>query len=132
MRFTFLALPIIMAAPSYGSELPAVMMAKFIKIIAGDNGVACKDSNLAKELAALGVKVTPSGKLLYAATEGEVAAGKAAGKLVICPDLSLLPKGGTLAIVEEGGKPQIYLHMGNLAASGVTVSDAILKIGKKL
>ena len=40
--------------------------------------------------------------------------------------------GGSIAVVEEGGKPQIYLHMGNLAASGVTLSDAVLKIGKRL
>jgi hypothetical protein len=52
------------------------------------------------------------------------------GKLIICPKLEWLPKGGSIAIVEEGGKPAIYLHMQNIGASGVTLSDAVLKIGK--
>ena len=39
--------------------------------------------------------------------------------------------GGCIAIIEEGGKPAIYLHMQNINASGVALSEAILKIGKQ-
>ena len=40
--------------------------------------------------------------------------------------------GACIAIVEEAGKPQLYLHSANTKASGVTVSDAIMKIAKKI
>jgi len=117
-------------------ELPAEVQAKFIKILASSAGsagkVACKDGGLAAELGKVGVAADAGSKVAWASSEGEVKALKGAGKLVICGKLEWLPAGGAIAIVEEGGKPQIYLHMGNIAASGVTLSDAVLKIGKKL
>ena len=84
------------------------------------------------ELGKVGVSAEASSKIAWAASEGEVRSLKAAGKLVLCGKLDWLPVGGSIAIVEEGGKPQVYLHMGNIAASGVALSDNILKIGKKL
>jgi len=66
------------------------------------------------------------------ANSPEAASHKAAGTFVICSKLDDLPKGGSIAIVEEGGKPQIYLHTGHISASGVTLSDSLLKIGKRL
>lgn len=119
-----------------GGELPPEYQAKFIKIIANSSGlngiVACKDSSMAGAVTGAGCKVEPSGRVAYGRTEAEVKALKAAGKLVICPKLELLQAGGAIAIVEENGHPAIYLNLGNIAASGVTLSDAILKIGKKL
>jgi hypothetical protein len=117
-------------------ELPGEVQAKFIKILCSSAGsaghVACKDGGLAGELGKVGVTADPGAKVAWAASEGEVKALKGAGKMVICGKLEWLPAGGAIAIVEEGGKPQIYLHMGNIAASGVTLSDAVLKIGKKI
>ncbi len=123
----------ILAAPLTGADLPAGIQAKFIKIISasgGANAVACKDSTMAGEIKTAGFAVDGASKVAYAGSEGDLAAFK--GKLIIVPKLEWLPKGGSIAIVEEGGKPAIYLHMGNIAASGVTLSDTILKIGKKL
>lgn len=124
------------AAGLIGGELPADVQAKFIKILANSANsagkVACKDGGVAGELAKVGVNADPGSKVAWAASEAEVRSLKGAGKLVICGKLDWLPAGGAIAIVEEGGKPQIYLHMGNIAASGVTLSDTVLKIGKKL
>ena len=123
----------ILAAPLTGADLPAGIQAKFIKIISasgGANAVACKDSTMAGEIKTAGFAVDGASKVAYAGSEGDLAAFK--GKLIIVPKLEWLPKGGSIAIVEEGGKPAIYLHMGNIAASGVPLSDTILKIGKKL
>ncbi len=118
------------------ADLPSDVQAKFIKILAGSANsagkVACTDAGLQAELGKIGVNNDPGSKVAWAASEAEVKALKAAGKMVLCPKVEWLPLGGTFAIVEEGGKPQIYLHLGNLAASGVPVSDAVLKIGKKL
>jgi hypothetical protein len=117
-------------------ELPGEVQAKFIKILCSSAGsagkVVCRDLALAGELGKVGVTADPGSKVAWAGSEAEVKALKGGGKMVICGKLEWLPAGGAIAIVEEGGKPQIYLHMGNIAASGVTLSDAVLKIGKKL
>ena len=116
-------------------ELPPEVQAKFIRIIASSAGSAgkvnCKDAAVGAELTKLGVASDPSSKVAYAGTEGEVKSLKASGHLVICGTLGWLSSGGSIAIVEEGGKPRIYLHMGNIGGSGVTLSDAVLKIGRK-
>ena len=134
MDARFIALAFATLAPTLSAaDLPAGLQAKFIKIIAGSGGataVACKDSGMASEIKGVGFNVDGGSKVAYAGSEGEIAGLK--GKLIIVPKLEWLPKGGAIAIVEEGGKPAIYLHMGNIAASGVPLSDTILKIGKKL
>jgi len=138
MKVNQAAIGILMLATAslIGGELPAEIQAKFIKILAASAGsagkVACKDAAVAAELGKAGVSADPGAKVAWAASESEVKALKASGKLVICGKLDWLPAGGAIAIVEEGGKPQIYLHMGNIAASGVTLSDTVLKIGKRL
>lgn len=116
-------------------DLPPAVQAKFVKILsaaAGSPGkVVCKDADVLGELEKIGVAQDASSKVAWA-TGGDIKTMKAAGKFVICSKLDDLPKGGAIAIVEEGGKPQIYLHMGNIAASGVTLADSVLKIGKRL
>jgi len=128
MAFAFAALS--------AGDLAPDQQAKFIKILASSAGstgkVACKDAALAGELAKMGMANDAGAKVAWAASEAEVKSLKAAGKLVICGKLEWLAAGGGIAIVEEGGKPQIILSMGNIAASGITLSDAVLKIGKKL
>ncbi len=124
------------AAGLNAGDLPPAVQAKFIALLAKSaqsaGKVACKDAALAAKLADEGVAVDSGSKVAWGATEGEVKSLKAAGKLVICGRLEWLPAGGSIAIVEEGGKPQIYLHMGNIAASGVPLSENVLKIGKRL
>ncbi len=124
------------ALPAVAGELPVPLQAKFVKILCGSAGgatkVASKDASLNAEIAKIGLEVDAGSKVAWATSEGEVAAYKGAGKMVIVSKIDLLPKGGSVAVVEEGGKPQIYLNMGNIAASGVTISDTILKIGKQL
>ena len=114
-------------------ELPAPIQAKFIRILASSAGSAgkvnCANAGLAEELGKVGVNADTGSKVAWASTEGEVKSLKAAGKLVICPKLEWLPAGGAIAIVEEAGKPQIYLHIGHITDSGLTISDSVLKIG---
>jgi len=122
--------------PLSAGELPAEIQAKFIKILANSANtggrVACKQASLLPELAKLGLTVDPGSKLAWASSEAEVKTLKSAGKLVVCGKLEWLPGGGAIAIVEEGGKPQIYFQVTNLAASGVTLSDAVLRVGKRI
>lgn len=128
---TLAALTILSALPA-SADLPPEIQAKFVKIICSNAGspgkVAVKEAVMTGKLSEAGVAADAGSKLAYAASEGDIAAFK--GKLIICPKLEWLPKGGSIAIVEEGGKPAIYLHMQNIGASGVTLSDAVMKIGK--
>jgi hypothetical protein len=111
------------------------MQAKFIQILTNSAGspgkVACKDPALTAALGGVGVTPDPACKVAWAASLDEVKSLKAAGKLVICGKTDWLKEGGSIALVEEGGKPQLYLQMSNIAASGVTLGEGVLKIGKK-
>lgn len=135
LRALALALPLLVA-PLQAGDLPPAMQAKFLSIItksANSAGkVAIKDAAVMAELGANQMKADDGAPVAWANTEADVKAMKAAKKLVVCGKLELLPAGGSIAVVEEGGKPSIYLHMGNIAASGVTLADSILKIGKRL
>ena len=131
-RFIVLALSVLTPSLS-AADLPGALQAKFVKLIAASGGasaVACKDAAMAGEIRQVGFAVDGGSKVAYAGSEGDLAAFK--GKLIIVPKLEWLPKGGSIAIIEEGGKPAIYLHMRNIASSGVPLADSILKIGKKL
>jgi hypothetical protein len=117
-----------------GQELSADTEAKFLKILlssTGQFGFACSDAAFKAKLEAAGIAVSPGFKMAWAASEGEVKTLKAAGKLVIVPVLGWLKAGGSLAIVSEGGKPQVYLNSANIKSSGMTLSDTIVKLAKK-
>jgi hypothetical protein len=117
-------------------DLPTVIQAKFIRILASSAGSAgkvnCSNPALLDELGKVGVISDPGSKIAWASAESAVKSLKAAGKLVICPKVEWLSVGGAIAVVEEDGKPQVYLHMGHISASGIVLSDSVLKIGKRL
>lgn len=114
-------------------ELSPETEAKFLKILlssTGQFGFACSDPAFKTKLEAAGIAVSPGFKMAWAASEGEAKSLKAAGKLVIVPVVGWLKAGGSLALVQEGGKPQLYLHPANVKASGMTLSDTIVKMAK--
>ncbi len=116
-------------------DLAPETQAKFLKILlsaTGQFGFACGDPGFKAKLEASGLSVAPGFKMAWAETEAEVKTLKAAGKLVIVPKLAWLKLGGGIAIVEEQGKPQIYLSTANVKASGMTLSDTIVKMAKKV
>ena len=108
---------------------------KFVKVLltsSGQFGFACNDPALKASLEAAGVSVGPGFKLAWGASEPEVVALKAQNRFIICPNVEWLKAGACMAIVEEAGRPQLYLHTANAKASGVAVPDAITRIAKKL
>jgi hypothetical protein len=114
---------------------PLDIQAKFVKVLlssSGQFGFACNDEALKKKLEEMGISVGPGFKFAWGSSEPEVRALKAQGRFIICPNVAWLNSGACIAIVEEAGKPQLYLHSANTKASGVTVSDAIMKIAKKI
>jgi hypothetical protein len=128
------AIVCLLAVGLQAQDLSAETEAKFLKILlssTGQFGFACSDPAFKAKLEAAGIAVAPGFKMAWAASEGEVKALKAAGKLVIVPVLGWLKAGGSLALVSEAGKPQIYLNPANVKASGMTLSDTIVKLAKK-
>ncbi|HQL48222.1 MAG TPA: asparaginase, partial [Holophaga sp.] len=94
--------------------------------------IACRDASMATALQASGVAMDPGAKVAWASSPAEAKVLKGMGKMVISGRPEMLTAGAAVAIVEDGGKPKILLHRANLAASGVAVSDAILKVGEVL
>lgn len=120
--------------PAVAGDLPVSMQGKLLSIISrtcGGNGkVDCQhDPALAK---GFGENNDPSSKFAWGTNEAQIKALRAQNKLVICPKVELLSKGAAIAIVEEDGKPAIYVHLENLKSSGVVLNDAFMKMSKKL
>jgi hypothetical protein len=132
-------LPIALAVTAFGAqagELPPEVTAKFMKILANaastGGSVAASSPEHAAAFRAQGLSVSPFSKLAWASSLAELRNLKNGGKLVVCGRVEWLAQGAGIALVAEGDKPAIYLHMGHISASGVSLSDTVLKIGKKL
>lgn len=114
-------------------DLPADVAAKLIKIIATAAGgkVSCRDSTMKAALEGAGVTVDGDSKIVWATNPVEIKMLRTQNRLVVTGNKSFLANGASIAIVEDGGKPKIFLHQGNITASGVAISDAIYKVGEK-
>lgn len=126
-------LPILLWATCLGaqeiqSDLMAGLLKELAKLAGSPGKVATSRTSLKADLAKLGVRIDGGATLAYATNEEDVKAMKAARKLVVCDKLELLRKGAAIAIVEEDGKPTVYLHMRNMRNSGVTLPDASMKL----
>ena len=118
------------------AQAPALeTQTKFVKVLltsTGQFGFACNDPALKASLEAAGVSVGPGFKFAWGSSEPEVVALKAQNRFILCPNVDWLKAGASMAIVEEAGRPQLYLHTANAKASGVVIPDAITRIAKKL
>jgi hypothetical protein len=136
IRIAHSAIAILLALGLNAQDLSPDIQAKFVKTLVastGQFGFACSnDPALKKSLEAIGVSVAPGFKLAWASSEEEVKKYKADGRLVVVPKLAWLKLGAGVAIVEVEGKPQLYIHMANVKASGMTLPDAVLKTAKKM
>ena len=135
MKLVGLTLAAVVLAPSLSAEdLPVDLQAKFIKILlssTGQFGFGCTAPELKGKLEASGIAVAPGFKMAWASSEAEIKTLQAAGKLVLVPKLAWLKLGGSISLIEEDGKPSIHLNLANIKASGMTLSDTIMKLAKK-
>jgi hypothetical protein len=118
----------------FAGELPTDTTAKLVRVVVNGSGgkIACRDGAMKTALESMGVQTDTYAKIVWSSNPGEIKMLKGQGKLIISSQPSHLAQGAAIAIAEDGGKPKIYLHPGNLAASGITLSDAVLKMGEKL
>jgi len=118
----------------FAGELPTDTAAKLIKVVVNGAGgkITCRDSAMKAALEASGVQTDASAKIVWSSSPAEIKMLKSQNKLIITSRPEQLGMGASIAIAEDGGRPKIYLHPANLAASGVTLSDSVLKIGEKI
>ena len=134
-RLFAVAIALLCALGLDAQGVPLDTQAKFLKVLlttTGQFGFACNDPALTRKLEELGVSVGPGFKFAWGSSEPEVRALKAQNRFVICPSLDWLKSGACMALVEEEGRPQLYLQSANAKASGMTLPDAISKIARKL
>ena len=132
-RAFLLAVPFLVTMSLSGQEKLADPQVKFLKILissTGQFGFACSDPTLKAQLEANGISVSPGFKMAWANSEAEAKALKGGGKLVIVPKLAWLKAGGSVAIVMVEGKPLLYINPAKLKASGLQLSDTLMKIAK--
>lgn len=115
----------------FAGELPAPTAAKFVALIsrgAGENGkVQVRNPEMAAELGKAGGEPSTAGRVAWASSNDEVRILAMARKCVVTGDPRALSIGAAVAIYEDGGKVKIALNQKAIQASGVTLSDAILK-----
>jgi hypothetical protein len=136
MRFPFLPVLALAAGTVLAAQgSPLEVEAKFVKVLltsTGQFGFACNDEALKTRLEAMGVSVGPGFKFAWGMSEPEVVALRVQGRFIICPNVDWFRSGACIAVVQEDGRPQLYLSVANVKASGVAVPEAILKIAKKM
>lgn len=134
MRLSRLLAPLFLTACALqvnAGELPVEIQAKLLKIIANGAGtagkVSCKDADLKAALEAQGMTIDDGAKVVFSNLAPQIKTLKTMGRLVVCGRPELLQQGASICISEDGGKPKIFLNPMNIKASGVQLSDAIMK-----
>ena len=127
------ALFLLVASP-VTPQVPVGELTPFLKVITASAGapgrIACRDMDLGLELKRSGLSPDAKSPLAWATNQTQLKDYLAEGKLVVTGDLALLATGAGIAIVKEHGKPVILINAKNVAVSGVTLSDSLLKIAK--
>jgi hypothetical protein len=130
-------LPSLLLVSLVSAAAPAVStgeLTSFLKVISASAGapgrIACRDMDLSFELKKNGLSPDAKAPLAWAANEDQLRTFLAEGKLVVGGNAAMLTAGAAIAITKENGKPVILVSAKNVAAAGVTLSDALLKISK--
>lgn len=132
MKRPILPLLILSTSLLSAGDLAPEVQAKLLRVIvngAGAQGkIACKDAALKGALESVGLGIDASSRVAWGNNPLEIKTLKSLGKLVICGRQEWLGQGAAIALTEEGGRPRISLNKGNITASGVALSDDVLKI----
>jgi hypothetical protein len=106
----------------------------FLKVVSASAGapgrIACRDMDLSMAMKKLGMSPDAKAPVAWAANPDQLKDYLAEGKLVVAGDPAMLKAGAGVAIILEGGKPVILVNMKNVQTSGITLSDALLKISR--
>ncbi len=133
-KLIFTALAATLGLSLSAGELPIETVAKLVKVVVNGTGgkIICRDAAMKAALESNGVTVDSSASIIWSSSPAEIKMLKSRGKLIITSRPEQLGMGACIAIAEDGGKPKIYLHPANLAASGISLPDSVLKFGEKI
>lgn len=133
-KFIFTALAATLGLSLAAGELPIETTAKLVKVVVNGTGgkITCRDGVMKAALESNGVTVDSNASVIWSSSPAEIKMLKAKGRLIITSRPEQLAMGACIAIAEDGGRPKIYLHPANLAASGISLPDSVLKIGEKI
>ena len=123
-----------LGGPMGASDLGADTVAKLIRVVmqgTGSTSVACDDPEIASKLAKLGVTIDTAAKIVWTEKEQDIPGLARAGKFVICGSRKGTQTGAVMAMVNEGGHPAIMINKRALAATHLSLPDAILKLAKE-
>ena len=111
-------------------------LSPFLKVITASAGapgrIACRDIDEAMQLKKDGLSPDAKSPVAWAANSNQIKAYLAEGKLVVSSDTEDFKAGVSIVIAKENGKPVVFIHTQNAAASGVPLSDALMKIAKHI
>lgn len=134
------ALPTLPAILVLAAQLPPGLtpadLSRILSVLAQQAGapgrVACRDIDITMQLENDGISTDPRSPVAWASDAGQARAYAEARKFVVCGQESLLASGGCLAITRRNGKVELVLHLANSKASGVQLSDSLLKAARKV
>lgn len=128
---------LITGVPLRATEAPtAEELAALLRVLTTQAGfagrIACRDLDMTVQLKKVGLSTDYRSSIAWAATPDQARAYKAEGKFVVCADPILFKDGAAMAIVREKGQMGLVLHAANAQGTGVTLSDTILKVAKRV
>jgi len=123
--------------PLQAAESPsAEELAALLRVLTTQAGfagrIACRDLDMTVQLKKVGLSTDFRSSIAWATTPDQARAYKAEGKFVVCADPALFKDGAAMAIVREKGQMGLVLHGANAQGTGVTLSDTILKVAKRV
>jgi len=108
----------------------------FLRVLSAGAGapgrIACKDIDQAMQMKKDGLSPDAKAPVAWAANAAQIKDYLAEGKLVVSGDPADFKAGASIVITREHGKPALIIDSRNAAASGVTLSDTVLKIARRL
>jgi hypothetical protein len=127
------ALVLSMATPAPPTVEELAPYLKMLCAQAGSPGrVACRDADMAMALKKEGVSLDARSGVAWASSSAQARAFAQDGKFVVVGEEQLLADGASLALTREGGRILLLLHRKNSQATGVPLSDALLKLARMM
>lgn len=133
---TLPALILLLGLPTAAPRLSPAELSPFLKVISAGAGapgrVACRDIDEAIQMKKDGLSPDAKAPVAWAANAAQIKAYLAEGKLVVTGDPADFEAGASIVVTRESGKPVLIIDNRNAAASGIALSDTVMKIARHI
>jgi hypothetical protein len=134
MRSLTVGLALLTALAGGAPHLTPGELTPFLRVISASLGtpgrVACRDIDLSMQFKKDGLSPDARAPVAFAASAEQIKTYLADGKFVVCGEEAGLKLGASIAVFKDKGKPIMVVNRKNAAATGLTLSDALLKIAR--